>query len=108
MGSSSRDIRLTDTVYVNSEKRLPVHFDLNSHLGDIAQFPEGRAMIAELYSGGNAVGNFDDDDDNMRRVNEAMMSELPLRAMVSFSPDPLITRERISMFLDRLNENLSR
>lgn len=108
VGSSSRDIRLTDTVYVNSEKRLPVHFDLNSHLGDIAQFPEGRAMIAELYSGGNAVGDFDDDDDNMRRVNEAMMSELPLRAMVSFSPDPLITRERISMLLDRLNENLSR
>jgi len=107
VGSSSRDIRLSETVYVNSEKRLPVHFDLNSHLGDIAQFPEGKAMIAELYSGGNAVGDFDSDDENMRRLNEAMMSELPLRSMVSFSQDPLITRERIQMLLDRLNEAVS-
>lgn len=107
IGASSRDIRLTDTVYVNSEKRLPIHFDLNSHLGDIAQFPEGKAMIAELFAGGSVVGEFDDDDENMRRVNEAMMSELPLRALVSFSQEPHITRERIQILLDRVNSALS-
>ena len=78
----------------------------NSGFLFITAFIWGIAFVAQL-SGGNAVGDFDSDDENMRRLNEAMMSELPLRSMVSFSQDPLITRERIQMLLDRLNESVS-
>ena len=103
IGASSRDIRLTDTVYVNSSKRLPVHFDLNSNLGDIRQLPEGREMLERFMGGTDAVGGFDEADENMRRVSEAMTNELPIRAAVSFSDDPRITRDRMKEFIDRLN-----
>ncbi|MBR6045312.1 MAG: glycoside hydrolase family 3 C-terminal domain-containing protein [Ruminococcus sp.] len=107
VGASSRDIRLKDTVYVNTGKRLPVHFDLNSNFGDIRQFPEGREILDELFRNTSATGGFDEDDENMRRVNEAMTNELPLRAIVSFSDDPSFTRENMQKLVDRINELLA-
>uniref|UniRef100_UPI0025D7C579 glycoside hydrolase family 3 C-terminal domain-containing protein n=1 Tax=uncultured Ruminococcus sp. TaxID=165186 RepID=UPI0025D7C579 len=35
VGASSRDIRLTDSVYVNSSAKLPVQFTFNSTVGDV-------------------------------------------------------------------------
>ncbi|MBR1383224.1 MAG: glycoside hydrolase family 3 C-terminal domain-containing protein [Ruminococcus sp.] len=104
VGASSRDIRLKDTVYVNSGKKLPVHFNLNSNFGDIMQFPEGREILERSISGADATGGFDEDDENMRRLNEAMTSELPLRAIVSFSGDPRLTRELMQDIVDKLND----
>jgi len=106
VGASSADIRLKDTVYVNSGKRLPVHFDLNSNLGDIRQLPEGARMLADLFSSTDATGGHDDDDENMKRVSEMMTNELPLRAVVSFSADPRFTREYMKSMIDKLNETL--
>lgn len=109
VGASSRDIRLMDTVYVNSGKKLPVHFDLNSNFGDIRQFPEGREILDEAFGNKtSATGGFDEDDENMRRLNEAMTNELPLRAIVSFSGESSFTRESMQSVVDRLNEILNK
>ncbi len=107
IGASSRDIRLTDTVYVSSEKRLPVHFTLNSNLGDIRQFPEGRQLLEDVFRATNATGGFDDEDEAMRRMNEVMTNELPLRAIVSFSDDERLTRDYLQGIVDKINELLN-
>lgn len=108
VGASSRDIRLSDTVYVNSGKRLPVHFTLNSNFGDIRQFPEGEEILRELMSGTNSTGGFDEDDENMKRMNEMMNNELPIRAVVSFTDDPRFTRDYLQKIIDRINEAVNR
>ncbi|MBR6872152.1 MAG: glycoside hydrolase family 3 C-terminal domain-containing protein [Ruminococcus sp.] len=108
IGASSRDIRLSDTVYVNTDKRLPVKFDLNSNLGDISQFPEGRAVLEDLMRKTQVTGGFDDDDEEMRRLSEAMTAELPLRAMVSFSDIPVLTREYMQELIDKINEMMEK
>ena len=108
IGASSRDIRLTDTVYVNGKKKLPVSFTLNSNLGDIRQFPEGRKLLEDMLRNTNATGGFDEDDENMKRVNEAMTNELPLRAIVSFSSDPKLTRDYLQSVVDKVNEILNK
>ena len=108
IGASSRDIRLTDTVYVNSKKRLPVNFTLNSNFGDIRQFPEGKKLMEEVLRATNAVGGFDEDDEEMRRMNEAMTNELPLRAIVSFTDDPRLTRDYLQGIIDKVNEILNK
>ena len=107
IGASSRDIRLSDTVYVNSKKKLPVHFTLNSNFGDIRQFPEGRKLLDEVFQATTPTGGFDEDDEDMRRVNEAMTNELPLRAIVSFSGDPKLTRDYLQGIVDKINEILN-
>ena len=108
IGASSRDIRLTDTVYVNGKKKLPVKFTLNSNFGDIRQFPEGRQLLEDMLSDTNATGGFDEDDENMKRMNEAMTNELPLRAIVSFSSDPRLTRDFLQNVVDKVNEILNK
>ena len=107
IGASSRDIRLTDTVYVNGKKKLPVNFTLNSNFGDIRQFPEGRKVIEDVLRATNATGGFDEDDEDMKRMNEAMTNELPLRAIVSFSDDPKLTRDYLQGIIDKINEILN-
>lgn len=49
-GSSSRDIRLSTSVYVSSDTKLPVHFTLNTTCGEINSIPEGRAMFEDILS----------------------------------------------------------
>ena len=44
----------------------------------------------------------------MRRLNEAMTNELPLRAIVSFSGESSFTRESMQSVVDRLNEILNK
>lgn len=107
IGASSRDIRLTDTVYVNGKKRLPVNFTLNSNLGDIRQFPEGKKLLEDVFRATNATGGFDEDDEDMKRMNDAMTNELPLRAIVSFSADPKLTRDYLQGIVDKINEILN-
>ena len=63
-------------------------------------------MLADLFSSTDATGGHDDDDENMKRVSEMMTSELPLRAVVSFSADPRFTREYMKSMIDKLNETL--
>ncbi|MBR4622305.1 MAG: glycoside hydrolase family 3 C-terminal domain-containing protein [Ruminococcus sp.] len=107
VGSSSADIRLTSTVYVSPASELPVHFTINSHFGDLRKYPECGKILDDVLKDTFFGVGFDGDDENMRRVNEAITNEFPLRAIVSFSDSPLLTRELMQSIVDKCNAAVS-
>ena len=111
VGASSADIRLKDSVYVNTGRRLPLHFTLNSTCGDIMAVPEGRRIFSELISSVNM--GVDEKDtaimgDGSAQMADSMMKDLPVRGMISFSADPDIELDRLKSLIDRLNEEVNK
>jgi len=111
VGASSADIRLKDSVYVNTGRRLPLHFTLNSTCGDIMAVPEGRRIFSELISSVNM--GVDEKDtaimgDGSAQMADSMMKDLPVRGMISFSADPDIELDRLQSLIDRLNEEVNK
>lgn len=111
VGASSADIRLKDSVYVNTGRRLPLHFTLNSTCGDIMAVPEGCRIFSELISSVNM--GVDEKDtaimgDGSAQMADSMMKDLPVRGMISFSADPDIELDRLQSLIDRLNEEVNK
>ena len=110
VGSSSRDIRLTTSVYVSSDTKLPVHFTLNTTCGEINSIPEGRAMFESIF-GQIDCGFGDTASDDMgaaaKEMQESMLRDMPLRTMVTFTNIPDITRAKISEMVENLNQMLA-
>ena len=105
VGASSRDIRLKASVYVVPTNKVRVEYTLNSTGGDIMSTETGKELFREFLKEVN-VG-FDRDSGLMGEGSEqtamGMFNELPLRAMVSFSDNKSLTRERLSQLVKRLN-----
>ena len=105
VGASSRDIRLKASVYVAPTNKVRVEYTLNSTGGDIMSTETGKELFREFLKEVN-VG-FDRDsglmgEGSMQTAME-MFNELPLRAMVSFSDNKSLTREKLSQLVKRLN-----
>lgn len=109
-GSSSRDIRLSTSVYVSSDTKLPVHFTLNTTCGEINSIPEGRAMFEDIFSQidcGFGDTASDDLGASAKEMMEAMIRDMPLRTLVTFTNVPDITRAKMSEMVENLNEMLA-
>lgn len=106
VGKSSRDIVLTDTVYVKSTVKLPVHYTMNTTFGDMLEDEDARAYTdryIEIYReqmSGNDEGN--EMGESTGAMIEAMLKYNPMRAMVSFS-DGKISVEEIKEAIEKLN-----
>jgi beta-glucosidase len=109
IGSSSRDIRLSGSVYVNSEAKLPVHFTFNSTVGDVLSCSEGREVFGGLIEKmcrsmfdmtGTGLGI------DPMELAMAMIREAPLRGLVTNDPRPEISRVWLQEMLDKLNAML--
>ena len=108
IGASSADIRLSDAVRFNGREKLPVKFTLDSACGDITAVPEGLAVFAKLMEsvdigtngGADALG------ESGEEMALAMAGDLPLHAILSFCGIADITREKLQMMIDELNEQL--
>ena len=109
IGASSRDIRLTGSVYVNSTAKLPVQFTFNSTVGDVLSCSEGREVFGDFIGkfcqsisdvGGSGLGM------NSMDMAMSMFRESPLRGMITFDDRPEINRVWLQEMLDRLNAML--
>lgn len=106
VGKSSRDIVLTDTVYVKSTVKLPVHYTMNTTFGDMLEDEGARAYTdryIEIYReqmSGNDEGN--EMGESTGAMIEAMLKYNPMRAMVSFSGGK-ISVEEIKEAIEKLN-----
>ncbi len=100
VGSSSRDIRLKTCVYVAPTNKIRVEYTLNSTGGDVMSTEMGKELFKEFLKEVNAGINSGSDKSEGEL---SMYNELPLRAMVSFSDNANITREKLSQFVKRLN-----
>ena len=92
-------------MYVSPTNKIRVEYTLNSTGGDIMSTEEGKELFKDFLKDVN-VG-FDSDSGTMGEGSEqmalAMYDELPLRAMVSFSDNENLTREKLKNLVRKLN-----
>ena len=103
IGASSADIRQKASVYVETDKVIPMHFDLDSLGGEVMSFPEGERIFGKVLSLVNMGFDAAQADENAAKAARAMFNDMPLHAMVSFVPDESITREMIEDLVKELN-----
>ncbi len=108
IGSSSRDIRLTADVFVSSNDRIPSEFTVNSPLGDIAADPNGRKLFGEIIENINKDMKEAQPEGSMGAAGDlmvdAMLREMPIRAILSFTGDAIMSYDELVRMIDRLNE----
>ncbi len=99
IGSSSRDIRLSASIEVESTTQIaPVSFHRNTTVGDLLENPL-TADRAKKYS---SIFGLEDAMDDNPDMFEAMMKYMPLRAMIGFGLGKY-TEENLAEDLRELN-----
>ena len=108
VGSSSRDIRLTEEVFVSSSDRIPAKFTVNSPLGDIAADANGRKLFGEIIDGVSRGMKEAQPEGTMGAAGDlmvdAMIREMPIRAILSFTGEAFMTYDELGKMIDELNE----
>lgn len=105
IGKSSQEICLEEDLHFNSSVKIPVRFTLDNPGGDIRSVKEGIELFSNTMKDVAATQNAGADQlgDSAALMALAMADDLPLHAMVSFTDNPDITRERLQMMVDKLN-----
>lgn len=110
IGRSSRDIVLSENVYVESTAILPVCFTIDSTLGDVMENPRGREIMESIMADHVPDSESKDGEETQGAVSkemmEAMMRYMPLRGILSFGGGTGIGMEELQKLLDKLNESL--
>lgn len=108
LASSSRDIRLQDTVSITGSKKIPFVADYVTTCEDFELFAKDGSALDEMLRGsGFAEATDHDGDDSMGSgtadMMKAMFTGTPLHSILSFSSEEL-TYEDIQDTIRKLNE----
>ncbi|MBD5157559.1 MAG: glycosyl hydrolase [Butyrivibrio sp.] len=107
IGKSSKDIVLSETVTVNSDRRLPVHYTSDTIFGDLFDNPKAmeivKPVIDEYMKGVMSAGSESAAEAISREMIDSMMRFLPIHAVASFSAEA-ISPEWIDEIVRKLNE----
>lgn len=101
VGSSSRDIRLSAKVEVESTQEIPILFTRHSTMGEIMSTQKGRAVMESMNSR-RAESSFSAEQlgEGAQEMVKAMMMEMPLKNSVSFGA---MNEEQLEGLLQALN-----
>ncbi len=106
IGASSRDIRLEGTIQYTGAPQLKCAFTLDSTLGDIMDTPQGKPFIDQIFQGLSALTQAAGEGSAVsREMMAAMMRDLPLHAIASFSQGQL-GRETLEGIVCSLNSGV--
>lgn len=107
IGSSSRDIRLNDTVAIEGTKELSVVYTENSTIKDLLKTKHGQVLFAQLMNGMGSKSDRDAVDKDMenlgagsKRMMEASMLGMPLGAFMTYGR---MSREALNNLIMNLN-----
>lgn len=100
VGSSSRDIKLTAGIHIDSTTVIKKVFHLNSTIGDIMADPKGREILNQVMQSMN-VGDVGGEAMAPEAL-QAMMGYLPLRGVLMMAGD-MVQPEMIQGLIDTLN-----
>ena len=104
VGASSRDIRLSETIVMESEDEIPLIYTELSVIGDLRKTKRGQAVLAKLMPNKEEAEKHAVDNDNLGegsgKMAQAMMFEMPLGALVSFGR---ITQDKLDGLIASLN-----
>lgn len=110
IGASSRDIRLEGSVYVNSDDKLPVAFDMNSTVADVLSCDEGKEVFGEFidkFCSNMTENNSDGLGENSLEFAMQMFRDTPLRGIICYDERPEINRSWLAQMLEILNKKIS-
>ena len=105
IGASSKDIRLTKEVDIESTVKLPFVYTTDTTMGDVKKDPRAWEIAKELvkndlFGSGDADSAANEAISN--EMNEAMMRYMPLRGPVSFG-DGSVTMADVQALVDKMN-----
>lgn len=106
IAKSASEVVLTNEITVESTIDIPMVYSFNTRLGELMKDPKAQAMLASLTAGMSAMASGVSEDDAHGAITSelmaAMMNDLPLRALASFSTD--MKKESIQQIIDALNQ----
>ena len=106
IGASSRDIRLEGTIAYAGAPQLKCLFTMDSTLGDIMDTPQGKPFIDHIFQGLQALTQAAGEGSAVsQEMMVAMMRDLPLHAIASFSQGQL-GREALEGIVYSLNSSI--
>lgn len=108
IGSSSRDIRLTEKIRLHSTRNLPLNLTLNTPMGDLIADERTREFglalkqkMDEFFGAAGSNTKLSDDDSDEDPMADAMAASMPIRNVVSFG---LMEKEELFKKLKEFNE----
>ena len=106
IGASSRDIRLEAAIQYTGAKELIYQFTMDSTLGDIMDTPQGKPFIDQIFQGLTALTQAAGEGSAVsQEMMAAMMRDLPLHAIASFSQGQL-SRDTLESIVSSLNSTV--
>lgn len=102
IGSSSKDIKLSKSVFVSPKAEAKHYYTLDSLCCDIIANPLGKRLLS------SALGlNLDQNGEDKAADELKLLSfgEFPLHSLVSFVPKEDLTRSKLCELINTLNEN---
>ncbi len=107
IGASSRDIRLSGSVYVEGTQEIPIVYTRFSPVRDLAKTAKGRSLLAQMMprrSDADLETQREENRKNMGEGSDKMMEEMarsmPLMSIVTFGQ---MTMEQLDGLLAMLN-----
>lgn len=107
IGASSQDIRLSKSVYVNSDVKLPMYFDFNSTVGDVMACDEGRKVFGDLinkFCNTMLCSNGDGLGESSQDMAVSMFKDTPLRGILGYDERPEFDRKMLAEMIDTVNK----
>jgi len=107
IGSSSRDIRLSEAVTVTGTSELPVHVTRLTTIGELSRFARGRAFVEQMIAARSARTKKAVEDNNKTmgegsdKIVKSMMYEMPLGSLVTYG---VMSFEQLDGLIRSLNE----
>ena len=108
IGGSSRDIAIEQEVYVESTRKLPRHYTMDTPFGDLMDDPEAMELLAPLMKIDFLEKKENEDTTDAAaeaitaEMQAAMIKYMPLRGSFSFAAGS-VTPQQIQEVLDKLN-----
>ena len=114
IGSSSRDIRLSQKVNLTVTQKYYHTYDINSTIGDLAEHPFGAEFLNGIRKMSQAKYNTEGLTEvekeaaiKQQKMSEASMMEMPLKKVISLSGGR-IPESMIVDLLNKINEDVNR
>lgn len=107
IGSSSREILLSETIHLSTEKKEPLHIHPNSTLGELLSDERTRSYGLYLkgkldaFFGASTTAEGTSEEAVDDAMGDAIAFSLPLRNVLTFG---LCTKEELQRYIDEMNQ----
>lgn len=107
IGSSSREILLSETIHMSTEKKEPLHIHPNSTLGELLSDERTRSYGLYLkgkldaFFGASTTAEGTSEESVDVAMGDAIAFSLPLRNVLTFG---ICTKEELQHYIDEMNQ----